>query len=110
MTKEYKYDGEIFLLEYSDEGYIKATYKEQVGVLGIAQGGTTDSPYRWTVGSGSVQGGVVRSGTSSGDDLDRNLNGLCADLIRSHQRSEASKNFKPKEARETIEEYYKKLP
>ena len=53
---------------------------------------------------------AVRSGTSSGDDLDRNLNGLCADLIRSHQRSEASKNFKPKEARETIEEYYKKLP
>lgn len=110
MTKEYKHDGETFLLEYSDEGYIKVTYKDQVGVLGIAQGGTADSPYRWAVSSGSARGGVVGSGTSSGNGLDRNLNGLCADLIRSHQRSEASKNFDPKEARETIEEYYKKLP
>ena len=110
MTKEYKYDGNTFLLEYSDEGYIRVTYRDQVGVLGIAQNGTLDSPYRWSVGIDSASSGLVRSGTSSGDELERNLIGLCKDLMQSQRWSEALKAFKPEDAREGLKEYYEKLP
>ena len=110
MTKEHKYDGDTFLLEYSDEGYIRVTYKDQIGVLGIAQNGTLDSPYRWSVGIDSTPSGLLRSGTSSGNELERNLNGLCKDLIQSHRRSEELKAFRPEDAREKIKEYYEKLP
>ena len=110
MEKEYKYDGETFLLEYSEEGYIKVTYQDQVGILGVAENGTPDLPYRWAVGISSARAGLLTSGTSTRANVEGNLNSLCADLMRNHQISESRKSFKPKGVRETIEEYYKKLP
>ena len=78
-------------------------------MLGIARNGTLESPYRWSVGTNSTPSGLVGSGTSSGNQLEQNLNGLCKDLIQSHRRSEALKAFKPEDARERLKEYYEKL-
>ena len=109
MEKVYKYAGEEFLLDDSGGCSIKVTYKDQVGCLALASGGTADQPYRWTGGSYAPPGGLS-SGTSSGRDVERNLQGLCQYLIRQRRVEEARMAYKPDEACESLHKFIEDLP
>ena len=43
MAKEYKHQGETFLLDDSKGCYVKITYKDQVGYLGVNLQGSAES-------------------------------------------------------------------
>ena len=109
MGTEYKYEGETFLLDDSKGCYVEVTYKDQTGYLGLAFGGTEDMPYRWSDGRPDHQG-YLNSGNSSGKDPEKNLQGLCKDLIRRHRVAESRKAFDPEKACETLHEFVGKLP
>ena len=96
MEKVYKYTGEEFLLDDANGCFIKVTYKDQVGCLALASRGTADNPYRWAGGSYAPPGGL-RSETSSGRDVEQNLQGLCRSLIHQHRMVRA--NLDPHPAR-----------
>ena len=107
MEKVYKYAGEEFLLDDSNGCFIKVTYKDQVSCLASASGGTADNPYRWASGSYAPPGGL-RSGTSSGRDVEQNLQGRS--LINQHRIEEDRKDFNPDDACELLHKFVEDLP
>ena len=109
MGKVYKYAGEEFLLDDANGCFIKVTYKDQVGCLALALGGTADTPYRWAGGSFAPAGGLG-SGTSSGRDVEQNLQGLCQSLIHQYRMEEARKDFNPDDACKLLHKFVEDLP
>ena len=74
-VKEYKYQGETFLLDDSKGCYVEVTYKGLKGVVSvnIGENRSDQSPYSWNIdGSG-------RSGTHS---FKETLDSLCDQLLK----------------------------
>ena len=111
MIKEYKYEGEAFLLDDTKGCYTEVSYKDQVGYVGVNLQGTAESPYAWWAeGSSWVTPDGLVNGNSNGPDMASNLRALCGDLIRRHRREQAREAFKPEEACESMHEFVESLP
>ena len=111
MTREYKYDGETFVLDDAKGCYIEATYKDQVGYVGVNLQGTAEAPYLWwPEQSRWVTSDGLTNGNSSGGDLASNLRAMCRDLLSRHRQEEARKAFRPKEACKSLHEFAQSLP
>ena len=111
MVKEYKYQGETFRLDDSKGCYVKVTYNNQVGYLGVNLQGSAQSPYCWwDDGDRPVTLDGLRFGNSNGVEEEGNLRALCASLLHRHQEAEAHKAFDPKEACHSLHEFVNGLP
>ena len=111
MAKEYKHQGETFLLNDSKGCYVKVTYKDQVGYLGVNLQGSAESPYCWwDDGDRPVTPDGLRFGNSNSVDEEGNLRALCGSLLRRHKQAEARKVFNPKEVCHSLHEFVKGLP
>ena len=109
MPKEYKHQGETFLLDDSKGCYIEVTYHEAVGYVGVHLNGTKENPYCWQTNDRRVTDDGLTNGNSTGGELSDNLNALCSELLRQHQVHEAKKEFQPEQACKGLHEFYEKL-
>ena len=111
MTREFKFRGEMFLLDDSKGCYAEVTYKDQVGYMGVNLQGTPDAPYCWYPEHPNVLApDGLKFGNSAGSDEESNLRALCGDLLRRHREAEARKAFKPEEACKSLHEFVESLP
>ena len=111
MTREFKFEGETFLLDDSNGCYVEANYKDQVGYVGVNLQGTANVPYLWwTDGSGPVTSEGLNYGNSSGADEVSNIRAVCTALLRKQREAEARKAFKPEEACRSLHAYVEALP
>ena len=111
MAKQYKYEGEPFLLDDTKGCYTEVLYKDQVGYVGVNLRGTADMPYSWRVeGFDWVTPDGLQGGNANGTDMESNVRGLCADLLRRHREASARKAFKPEEACKSMHEFVESLP
>ena len=103
VVKEYKYQGETFLLDDSNGCYVEVTYKGLKGVVSVNIGDnrSEQSPYSWNIdGSG-------RSGMYS---FKETLDSLCDQLLRKFRAAEAAAAFDPKLYCEVLHDGVKNLP
>ena len=102
-VKEYKYQGETFLLDDSKGCCVEVTYKGLKGVVSVNIGDnrSDQSPYSWNIdGSG-------RSGTHS---FKETLDSLCDQLLKKFRAAEAAAAFDPKLYCEVLHDGVKNLP
>ena len=111
MSKEYKYEEETFLLDDSKGCYVKVTYKNQLGYLGVNLEGSAERPYCWwDDGDRPVTPDGLRFGNATGVEEEGNLRALCGSLLRRHREAEARKVFNRREACDSLHEFVKGLP
>lgn len=111
MPKEYKHEGETFLLDDSKGCYIEVTYENLTGYVGVHLGGTVDTPYCWWPEKHQwVTNDGLTNGNSNGKELSTNLDALCRELLRQYQEDEARQKFQPEQACKSLHEFYEKLP
>ncbi len=114
MPKEYKYDGETFLLDDSKGCYIEVTYEGLTGYVGVnlSSEGTQATPYAWAV-LNHIGGVVVDDGLNDGlkvSTIEEGLRRLCNWLIQHHTEQQAHKAFDREKACGELHEFYEKLP
>lgn len=109
MGKEYRYEGETFLLDDSEGCYIKVTYKAHEGYVGVNLKGTPEQPYCWYTSSKHVTKDGLTLGNVHGPTIIDNLNVLCSAILRNARDAEARKEFNPEEACEALHEFVEKL-
>ena len=114
--KEYKYQGETFLLDDSKGCYVEVTYDkvpDRVGIIAVALRGTKEKPYvRMTMHRGATNdrltpNGVDEEGHGSYESI---LGQVCSRLINAHREREAKEQFNPEEACHALHEAVSKLP
>ena len=111
MTKEFKFEGETFLLDDSKGCYIEVTYKDQIGHVGVNLQGTKNTPFVWYANRPDlVTPDGLKVGNSNGPDEASNLQALCSDLLRLQRQAEGRTAFNPEEACKSLHEYVESLP
>ena len=109
--REHKHLGETFQLDDSGGAYIKATFGELSGYVGVNLDGTTDRPYiAITCGGTATIDGIPGGSGVVGASVGSLLDSLCQDMIRRRQECEARQAFKPETASEVLHEFVKGLP
>ncbi len=110
MSTEFKYQGETFQLDDSKGCYIEVMYEDQLGHVGVSLQSTKGAPYAWSANRpGRITAEGLRSGTSSGPDVQSNLEALCAELLRLQRQAEAHKAFNAEAACKSLHEYVESL-
>ena len=110
MTTDYKYAGQTFMLDDSQGCYIKVTYKNRHGFVGVSLKGTADEPYIWFPGDDyPVTPDGLPHGNSFGKTLEVNLNALCDHLIREDRLEMDRKSFEPKDACDELHKFVKTI-
>ena len=119
MAKEFKCDGETFLLDDSKGCFVEVTYdehQEYVGVVGVSTNGTESTPYAVSIIStpnGSDRDKVIKGNQVVGNgagDLDTAIAQCCAALIKTRRRYEGRKQFDPEAACRKLHEEFENLP
>ena len=95
---KYEHGGETFQLDDSEGCYIKVTYRDMVGYVGVnLNDGTSDRPYSWSapgLSGTATKDGVTGGGVGVGK-MEDGLKAVCAWLIQRYREAEGRKNFKP---------------
>ena len=110
MTKEYKFQDEVFVLDDSNRAYLEVTYKDQKGYVGVYIDGTSLHSYCWSTRDYHVTRDGLSFGYIGSPDIESNLQALCRHLLSRHRRVEEQKAFKPEEACESLHEFVQSLP
>lgn len=120
MTKEFKHDGETFLLDDSKGCFVEVTYaehQEYVGCAGVSVDGTEDNPYAAVTIStpnGSSRHQAIKDdriyrGDRTGD-LETAIRKCCTSLIAIRRRDEERKQFDSEAACRNLHEQFENLP
>lgn len=110
MSKTYAYNGEKFEVDDSEGCYLKVTYTDIVGYVGVYLQGTASNPYGWALaqyGWRRTKDGLQDASAVSNEQ--RGLDRLCDALIREYRERQAKAEFKPEEACQQLHDFYKKL-
>ena len=123
MAKEFKHDGETFLLDDSKGCFVEVTYaehQEYVGVVGVSIKGTESSPHAVSVIS--TPNGSVRHKAIEGDKITRGdivrdtrdisaaIHKCCEQLIAVRRQYEVRKQFDSEAACRNLHEQFENLP
>ena len=117
MVKEYKYQGETFQLDDSEGCYIKVTYHDMVGYIGVnLNNASPERPYHWSVAGGKfgnprvTKDGIGGGGVTAGN-MDDGMQALCKHMVEMRREDEERKRnpFKPEEACHALHEFVEKL-
>ena len=119
MAKEFKHDGETFLLDDSKGCFVEVTYaehQEYVGVVGVNIRGTASAPY--AVNVISTPNGSGRDRVIKGDQVDGNsardmgdaLDKCCKSLVDARLQDEDRNQFDPEATCHNLHEYLASLP
>ena len=109
MTKLYKSAGEEFELDDSEGCYIKVTYKDQVGCVGVNLQGVEGKPYVWYGELRAATKDGLQYGFSSGLDLQKNLDALCSKLVDQQREADEQAAFKPEDSCQALHEFVQQL-
>ena len=102
MAKEYKYEGETFLVDDSKGCYLEVSYQHIVGYVGVWVVGTPDRPYAWSPKRRLVTDEGLGNGSAPSATIESGLDNLCAYLLNQYQEEMGRKSFKPDEACEAL--------
>ena len=113
--REYKYKEETFQLDDSSGCYVKATYKNLTGYVGVNIGvnATDQNPYVWYTDKrieNYVTPEGLKFGNGNGPSFESNLDALCDSLLREFHTQEAAKAFNRAKYCEELSEAVKNLP
>ena len=110
MTKQKEHRGEKFEIDDSEGCYLKVTYGELAGYVGVYLQGTEDQPYGW--GLSHYGWRVTKDGLQDANNvstIEEGLTRLCDALIREDQQRRGKAAFKPEEACSKVHEFYSRL-
>ena len=113
MARQYRYKEEVFELDDSQGCYVKVSYKDKVGYLGVnLRSGTQDNPYAWwsNPSTSVITKDGLLGGNVNGGGLEDNLNALCTQVLAEYRQGEAHRALQPEVACQSLHNFLKTLP